>query len=78
MPAAAVRRMAMLGRAQVVDILVHRGVQETVAWDIVVSIGTDYFDAMDEAAVQGDVNNVIWGFVEQNHEFTFRGAAVSA
>jgi len=67
----------MLGRAEVVDILVHQGVQEPVAWDIVIAIGTAYFDAMDEVAVRGDVQNMIWGYVHQTHECTSGGAALA-
>jgi hypothetical protein len=68
--------MAMLGRADVVDILMHQGVQEPVAWDIVITTGTEYFDAMDEVAVQSDVQNMIWGYVHQNQEVT-GGAALA-
>jgi hypothetical protein len=62
----------MLGRAEVVDILVHQGVQEPVAWDIVINIGMAYFDAMDAVAVQNDVMNVIWGYVEQDQGLASR------
>ena len=55
----------MVGRADVVDILVDQGVQEHVAWDIVVTMPPEYFEAMDEITVSGDITNVIWGYVEQ-------------
>lgn len=64
----------MLGRAEVVDILVSQGVQEPVAWDIVVTMPTEYFDAMDEITVSGDVSNVIWGYVEQQDRHYSGGA----
>ena len=60
----------MLGRADVVDILVNQGVQERVAWDIVVTMPFEYFDAMDECAVSGDITNVIWGYVEQQDRYS--------
>jgi hypothetical protein len=62
----------MLGRAEVVDILMNQGVQEPVAWDIVVTMPPEYFDEMDEVAVSDDITNVIWGYVEQQDRYCDR------
>jgi hypothetical protein len=55
----------MLGRADVVRILMNEGVQEVTAWLIALGMNPTYLEAMDETALRRDVDNIIWNYVER-------------
>lgn len=49
----------MLGRAEVVDVLVREGMSETSAWYIALHMAPEYLDILDEPLLQDDVENIV-------------------
>ncbi len=58
----------MLGRAEIVQILMHAHVSEGMAWEIAIKLSAEYLESMDEAAVRKDTDELVYQYMERIKE----------
>jgi hypothetical protein len=59
---------AMMGRAEIVDILICEGVCEAVAWHIAMEMRPEYLATLNQDIVRETVDNIIWEHLERTGE----------
>lgn len=62
---------SMMGRAEVVDVLLSEGVTEAVAWRIVIRMSPHYLENADATAVRDSVDNMIWEHLERTGQLDY-------
>jgi len=55
----------MIGRTDIVDILVRRNVPEVKAWEIAMSIEPDYLEAMNKTTVWREVDELLSAYIRR-------------
>jgi hypothetical protein len=60
--------MMIMGRAEVVDVLVSEGIVEPVAWNIAIRMSPQYLEDADALTVRSSVDNIVWEHLEKTGE----------
>jgi hypothetical protein len=58
----------MMGRAEVVDVLVTEGITEPLAWKIAITLSPAFLDDLQTADLRQSVDNILWEHMERTGE----------
>jgi hypothetical protein len=58
----------MMGRAEIVDVLVSEGIIERVAWNIAIRLSPQYLEGAEARMVRRSVDRMVWEHLERAGE----------